>query len=128
VATEREPRNCSLGRTRNLATPECPRFQAALVRAAVHCELTGSDEASARGLTVHNSSPVLALCRRLLALGINPQTPVHCYRGPTLALRIRSIGEAAGLEINSSGTGFIKRRARVRPAPPMHLKGRGRSP
>ena len=36
----------------------------------------------------------------------------------TLALRIRSIGEAVGLEINKTGSGFLPYRA-LRTAPPM---------
>jgi hypothetical protein len=45
-----------------------------------------------------------------------------------LALRVRSIGEAAGLKINSKGTGFIKRRVPVRTAPPVRLPAEAAPP
>jgi hypothetical protein len=57
------------------------------------------------------------MCRKLIAAGINPQSRMEVYRGATLALIVTSIGKAADLEINSSGTGFIRRRGQ-RPAPP----------
>ena len=53
--------------------------------------------------------PVLALCRRLIEAGLPSSADLECYRGETLALRVRSIGEAAGLEINSGGIGFTTR-------------------
>jgi hypothetical protein len=49
---------------------------------------------------------VLELCRRLLAAGYDPATLLLAYRGDMLCLIVRSIGEAAGLEINGDGTGF----------------------
>jgi hypothetical protein len=48
--------------------------------------------------------------------GFNPNRPLHAYRRATLCLIVRSIGEAAGLEINNKGTGFVGHRA-VRAAP-----------
>jgi hypothetical protein len=57
-------------------------------------------------VTVTSSSPVLALCRKLFERGHDPARPLHAYRGDTLALRVRSIGEAARLEVNGGGTGF----------------------
>jgi hypothetical protein len=56
------------------------------------------------------------MCRRLLAAGIDPATRLEVYRGATLALTVRAIGEAANLEINAKGTGFARRCA-VRAAP-----------
>ena len=68
-------------------------------------------------------TPVLALCRSLIAAGMSPDQAMECWRGSTLALRIRSIGEAAGLEIAGDGVGF--RRARQPDAaPPMRKSGR----
>jgi hypothetical protein len=46
---------------------------------------------------------VCALCRRLL--GHNPATPMEVYRGSTLALRVRSIGEGAKLTVKETGGG-----------------------
>jgi hypothetical protein len=67
--------------------------------------------AMACGKTAIGGSPVLDLCRELVAAGHNPQTPLEAYRGETLCLTVRSIGEAAGLEINGKGTGFRLRRS-----------------
>jgi hypothetical protein len=43
------------------------------------------------------------LCQKLLDRGHDPATRLTVYRGGVLALRVRSIGEAASLEINSKG-------------------------
>ena len=75
--------------------------------------LMGSGASLAAGLTVTGHAPVLELCRRLVAVGHHPTTPMHVYRDATLALTVRSIGEATRLEINRKGTGF-KRLAAVR--------------
>jgi hypothetical protein len=79
-------------------------------RSLIRAELTGSDGCSALGLTINSSSPVLALCRALIEAGHDPATPLEAYRGDVLCLRVRSIGEAAALEINGEGTGFRRRR------------------
>jgi hypothetical protein len=42
---------------------------------------------------------VRALCRSLLEAGHDPATSMEVYRGPTLTLRVRSIGEAAKLTV-----------------------------
>jgi hypothetical protein len=117
VATEREPRNCSPGQTRNLATPESRTPQ-------VRADLTGSDTASALGITARGAAPVLILCRELIAAGLDPDRAMEIFRSGTLALHVRTIGQAAGLEINSHGTAFVALRAR-RAAPSMR---RGHSP
>jgi hypothetical protein len=74
--------------------------------APVAAELIGSNCAIALGIKAHSPSPVLALCRDLVEAGHDPATPLHVYRGNTLALKIRSIGVAARLEVNGEGTGF----------------------
>jgi hypothetical protein len=84
----------------------------------LRAELTKSDIATAEGITVKAESPVLALCRKLIAAGYDPATPLNVYRGKTLALRILGIGEAAGLEISGGGTGFRPMR-KPDAAPPM---------
>jgi hypothetical protein len=43
--------------------------------------------------------------------------PLEAYRGGTLALRVKSIGQAAKLQVNSNGTGFEPAGER-RAAPP----------
>ena len=74
--------------------------------AAVRAELVGTNRATALGVEAHSPAPVLALCRALVEAGHDPATPLHAYRNNTLALKVRSIGEAACLEVNGEGTGF----------------------
>jgi hypothetical protein len=64
---------------------------------------------SASSLAVQCGSPVLALCRKLVEIGLDPNTPLNAYRGETLCLRVLGIGEAAQLEINGEGSGFRPR-------------------
>lgn len=75
----------------------------------IRAELKGSEEASACGLVVRGGSPVIALCRQLVAAGHDPAIPLEAYRGDTLCLKVRSIREAAELEIAAHGVGFRKR-------------------
>lgn len=65
--------------------------------------------AAALGVTCHGSAPILDLCRKLVAAGHDPETPLEAYRGATLALITTSIGAAARLQINAHGTGFRPR-------------------
>jgi hypothetical protein len=58
-------------------------------------------EAFATGRT-----PVLTACRALLAQGIDPDTALEIYRNGTLALRVRSIEQAAKLRVATHGVGF----------------------
>jgi hypothetical protein len=88
----------------------------------VLAHLTGSTTCTAAGITVTNNAPVLSLCRRLLEAGHDPATRLDVYRGTVLALTVRSIGEAAQLEINSKGTDFVRHRD-VRAASPMRKSG-----
>jgi hypothetical protein len=48
----------------------------------------------------------LALARLLIEAGHDPATPLEAWRGETLCLRVRSIGEGARLRIASHGVGF----------------------
>ena len=72
----------------------------------VRAELVGSDRCLAAGYVTRGTTPVLAMCRKLVAAGINPAASLECYRGTTLAITVASIGHGAGLEINGHGTGF----------------------
>jgi hypothetical protein len=72
---------------------------------ALRAELTGSNIATAAGITVKADSPVLGLCRKLIAAGYDPRAPLNVYRGKTLALRVLGIGEAAGLRVTADRTG-----------------------
>jgi hypothetical protein len=73
---------------------------------ALHAELSGSNTCTALGIAARGSTPVLILCRQLLAAGLDPDRAMEVFRGTTPCLRICSIGEAAALEINGDGTGF----------------------
>lgn len=72
---------------------------------SLRADLVGASTATAAGLTANGATPVLGLCRRLLAAGHDPSTRLEVYRGATLALCIRSIGEAARLVVKTSGNG-----------------------
>jgi hypothetical protein len=60
-------------------------------------EVSSDHFASVMGSTVaaRVSSPVLARCRKLIAAGHASSADLQVYRNGTLALRVRSIGEAA---------------------------------
>jgi hypothetical protein len=70
-------------------------------RYLIHADLSSSDTCKALGITIQSESPVLEFCRALIELGCDPDTPLECYRGDVLCLRVRSIGEAANLRISS---------------------------
>jgi hypothetical protein len=89
-------------------------------RRLIRAELASDDRATACGIVARSSSPVLRLCRLLVEAGHHPGLPLEAWRNGVLCLRVRSIGEAAGLEINAHGTGFISSCAR-RAAPPIDL-------
>jgi hypothetical protein len=87
----------------------------------LRAELIKDDSCSALGITVTSSSPVLGLCRKLVKDGYDPDTPLEAYRGDVLCLRVRSIGEAARLEVNGNTRFTFAGDARRRTAPPMRL-------
>ena len=62
---------------------------------AITARISSDTIAEAEGVVVHTGSPILALCRELVAAGHGSTTAMEVYRGDTLALHIRSIGEAA---------------------------------
>jgi hypothetical protein len=72
----------------------------------VRVQLLGDHTCSALGITVSSGTPVLALCRKLVAAGHDPSLPLEAWRGDKLCLRIRSIGEGAQLEVMGNGVGF----------------------
>jgi hypothetical protein len=78
----------------------------------IRAELTGGDTCSAFGITVKSPTPILEMCRKLIAAGHDSGLPLTAYRGGTLCLHVRTIGQAAALEISSRGTGFVVRRER----------------
>lgn len=74
----------------------------------IRAELTGDASASAAEIVVRNPSPVLALCRRLVAAGHDPDSGLEAYRSETLCLTVRSIGVAARLRVGAQGRSFIR--------------------
>jgi hypothetical protein len=71
-------------------------------RLPIRAEITGLTRAAAAGLNVTGHSPVLKLCRALIQAGHDPATPLEAYRGATLSIRMRSIGEAAALTVRET--------------------------
>jgi len=53
-------------------------------------------------------APVLAVCRKLTSAGFDPSRPLHAYRGDTLSLKVRSIGEGARLTVDETRTAFAR--------------------
>ena len=80
-------------------------------------ELIGSRccDCESYGIRTVGYAPGLAMCRELLAAGASPEMALAIYRGGVLALRIRSIGEAAHLVVEDSQNGRPRFRL-VRPA------------
>jgi hypothetical protein len=67
---------------------------------SLRAELIGTNQATCQGITVTGRrAPVLSLCRALIAAGHDPDTPLEAYRGPTLCLRVHSIGAGAELVV-----------------------------
>jgi hypothetical protein len=73
---------------------------------AIRAELFGADCCKGLGIEARGAAPVLALCRKLVEAGINRALAVEAYRRDILCLRIRSIGEGAGLRVATHGAGF----------------------
>jgi hypothetical protein len=65
---------------------------------------------NASSLAVHIGSPVIALSRKLVEAGYPSSLDLEAYRGDKLCLKVRSIGEAAKLEVSGSGR-FTTRRS-----------------
>src|SRR5262245_39821519 len=81
----------------------------------LRAELAGDDTCVAAGIVVTSPAPVLKLCRELIELGFDPATQLAVFRGDTLSMTVRSIGQAGNLEVADSRTGaptFRRRRDR----------------
>jgi hypothetical protein len=74
--------------------------------ATIYAELVGDNTCRAVGITANSSSPVLVLCRQLVAHGFDPALALHAYRGEVLCLHVCSIGEATRLRVAPHGVGF----------------------
>jgi hypothetical protein len=118
--------NCDL--VHNKISPSITPIDSCAQVGAVYAELSGSNTATARGFTVHGSAPVLKLCRRLVAAGVDPRLPLHAYRGETLCLKVRSIVEGARLTVDEAGPSFTRWKPFPSPmvSPPISQTGQGR--
>jgi hypothetical protein len=97
--------------------------------APIAAQLIGADRATALGIEATGPAPVLTLCRELLAAGVTPDQCLEVYRGAVLALRVRSIGEAAKLTVEDNHGRPTFRSWRDRPgsdgaAPPVRQNRR----
>ncbi len=72
---------------------------------AIICADLANDSATANGLTVRGTVPVLNLCRALVDAGADPEAPLHVYRGQMLALTVKSIRAGARLTIRDGDDG-----------------------
>ena len=110
----------------NTATLEFPQTPA---RQVIRAKLIGSDTCSALGITSQSNTPVLEICRRLIAAGHDSATPLAAYRGAVLCLHVRSIDEAARLTVKAMGNGApsftTEGTAGCATAPPMRRNRRG---
>jgi hypothetical protein len=79
--------------------------------------IIGSNQAEANGVTARSHAPVLGLCRALLEAGHDPDTPLEAYRGTTLCLKVRSIGEGARLTVKETTRDGKPRFVTYRPGP-----------
>jgi hypothetical protein len=81
---------------------------------AIACQFEGDDICRTADFEVRGYAPALDMCRRLLAEGFDPATPLEAYRGDVLCLRISSIGYGAGLCVRDSliGRPMFARRPR----------------
>ena len=73
---------------------------------SIRAVIIAPDQCETVGHKVRASAPVLALCRELVEAGHDPGCQLQVYRKGVLALRVRSIGEAARLSIRGDGVGF----------------------
>jgi hypothetical protein len=84
---------------------------------ALRAIIIGSSQAEANGITARGHAPVPALCRALIEAGHDPNTPIEAYRGTTLCLKVRSIGEGARLTVKETTRDGKPRFVTYRPGP-----------
>jgi hypothetical protein len=121
VVTGHDPRDSDqLGGSINQRNITKPNISATLI---------GANRCDALGITATDHAPVLSLCRQLLGQGVDPDTALTVYRRGILALKIRSIGEAARLTVKSTGNGrpvfALDAGGKGAGAPPMRKNGEG---
>jgi hypothetical protein len=98
----------------------------------IACQIIGFDRCACDGLIAKHNAAVLAMCRKLIEAGYDPERPVEAYRGDTLCLKIRTIAEGGRLTVEEGPNG--PRLVPFRPArtcvaaPPMRPKRESLSP
>jgi hypothetical protein len=73
----------------------------------IAAELIGSHCCEPLGFVGKGNSPVLSLCRSLLAAGLNPDQALDVYRAGTLALRVKSLRAGARLRVKEPEHGRV---------------------
>jgi hypothetical protein len=95
----------------------------------LRAELHGSCHCEALDHVATGYAPALALCRQLLAAGLDPDRALHVYRNGILSLRIRTIREGAELTVEDAESGSprfrLARPPRRGAASPMRKNGGG---
>jgi hypothetical protein len=108
VLTGRGPRGIDLA-GRQIGSVATPKISCQHAVGSIRAELFDGDRCSAEGITVVAGAPVLAICRKLIQAGHDPDRPLCAYRGGVLCLTVRSIGEAAALTVDEhNGVRFAK--------------------
>jgi hypothetical protein len=87
--------------------------QQTFTQAPIRATLFGSKGCEAEGIVTCGYAPVLKLCRKLVAAGFDPTSPLEAWRGETLCLRVRSIGEGARLAVRDDRHGTPRLRYRL---------------
>jgi hypothetical protein len=111
--------------TRKTSHSEYPRA------ISLTAELIGSRccDCESHGIRTVGHAPGLAMCRELLAAGVNPDTALAIFRKGVLALRIRSIREGASLTVEDTESGTprfrLARPPRRGAASPVRKNGGG---
>ena len=92
----------------------------------LRAELHGSRHCEALGHIATGYAPALALCRQLLAAGLDPDRSLHVYRNGILSLRIRTIHQGGELAVEDAESGTprfrLARPPRRDAASPMRKK------
>jgi hypothetical protein len=91
-------------------------------QAPIRAELIGSNRCEAAGISACGYAPIFELCRELIAAGFNPTSALEAWRRQTLCLRVRSIGEGAGLTVTDDRHGTPRLR-RHQKGPPGYVAG-----
>jgi hypothetical protein len=78
-------------------------------QATIRAELIGSDQCTAGEITACGPAPILKLCRKLIAAGVDPDTRLVVYRGALACIIVNSIGEAAGLTVDEHNGPYFAR-------------------